>query len=84
MATNDEAESVLGRATSQLQRFGQINIASGAAVRDLKRNSFLSRKKPSGKSDKQTEVLFHEFDPILREAIILLAMMVRLDCIKLL
>jgi hypothetical protein len=43
-ATNDEAKSVLGGTTANIQRFGRINLTNAAAVSDAKRNGFLSFK----------------------------------------
>jgi hypothetical protein len=43
-ATNDEAESALGGTTSNIQRYGQINISSAGAISDAKRNGFLQRE----------------------------------------
>ena len=74
-ATNDEAESVLGGATAQVQRFGRVKLASGAAVSDISRNSFLNRKAPS-KKDARQQGMFHDFDDVVRDAIILVAMKV--------
>ena len=59
-ATNDEAKSALGGATSQLQRFGRIKLSSGAAISDMQRNSFIQRAAP-GKYSKNLG-LFHQFD----------------------
>ncbi len=40
-ATNDEAESVLGGATANIQRYGCISFSGAGAVGDMKRNTFL-------------------------------------------
>lgn len=40
-ATSDEAESALGGTTSNIQRYGRINISSAGAISDAKRNGFL-------------------------------------------
>ena len=37
-ATNDEAESKLGRATHQVQRYGRINLAAAGAISNERRN----------------------------------------------
>ena len=58
-ATNDEAESVLGGITSNVQKHGRINLSSAGAVSDTKWNKFLSRGKG----------WFHEFDEVIRECI---------------
>ena len=42
-ATNDEAESVLGGITSNVQRYSRINMSSAGAVSDTNRNKFLAR-----------------------------------------
>ena len=42
-ATNDEAESVLGGATANIQRYGRISLSGAGAVGDMKRNAFLHR-----------------------------------------
>ena len=39
-ATNDEAESTLGGATHQVQRYGRINFAADGEISDAKRNAF--------------------------------------------
>ena len=39
-ATNDEAESTLGRATHQVQRYGRINLAAAGAISDARQNAF--------------------------------------------
>ena len=75
-ATNDEAESVLGGATAQIQRFGRVQLSCGAAVSDISRNSFLDCKTPS-KKDARQQGMFHDFDDVVRDAIILVAMKVR-------
>ncbi len=41
-ATNDEAESMLGGITSNIQKYGRINLSSAGAVSDTKWNKFLS------------------------------------------
>ena len=43
-ATNDEAESALGGMTSNIQRYGRINISCAGAISDAKRNKFLQRE----------------------------------------
>ena len=63
-AANNEAESVLGGITSNVQKYGCINLSSAGAVSDTKWNKFLSRGNG----------LFHEFDEVIRECIILVAM----------
>jgi len=73
MATNDEAESTLGGATAQIQRFGRIALSSAGAISDIKRNSFLHRSTKS-KSDKKPAGMFHGFEDVLRQSIILVAM----------
>ena len=72
-ATNDEAESALGGATAQIQRYGRIGLSHAAAVSDLKRNAFFHRLTNSKKEDKPLGI-FHQFDQRLQEAIILTAM----------
>ena len=46
-ATNDEAESALGGATAQIQRYGRIGLSHAAAVSDFKRNAFFHRPSKS-------------------------------------
>jgi hypothetical protein len=71
-ATNDEAESVLGSATRNIQVYSRIHISGAGAVSSIKRNRFMDRSaiecemKPLG--------LFHTLDEKMREAIILLAL----------
>ena len=72
-ATNDEAESTLGGATAQIQRYGRIALSSAGAVSDAVRNGFMYRQKKS-KTDKKPTGMFHNFDDNLRHAIILVAM----------
>ena len=72
-ATNDEAESALGGATAQLQRFGRVSLSHAAAVSDLKRNAFFHRPS-SSKSDTKSPGLFHQFHPALQEAILVASM----------
>ena len=38
-ATNDEAESVLGDATANIQQYGRISLSGAGAVGDMKRNA---------------------------------------------
>ena len=71
-ATNDEAESSLGGATYQVQRYGRINLAAAGAISDARRNAFLYR--PTSKKDKKSKGIFHKFDAILRAAIIQVGM----------
>jgi hypothetical protein len=72
-ATNDEAESVLGGITSNVQRYGRIHLSSAGAVSDTKRNKLLSRGKGS-KDGESSRGLFHELDDVIREAIVLVAL----------
>ena len=71
-ATNDEAESTLGGATYQVQRYGRINLASAGAISDARRNAFLYR--PVSKKDKQAKGIFHGLHLILRDCIVQVAM----------
>jgi hypothetical protein len=71
-ATNDEAESVLGGATANIQRYGRISLSGAGAVGDMKRNAFLHRPTKS-KSKSKPLGIFHQFDPSLQEAIITVA-----------
>ena len=72
-ATNDEAESVLGGATANIQRYGCISLSLAGAVGVMKRNAFLHRS-PKSKSKSKPLGRFHQFDPSLQEAIIIVAM----------
>jgi hypothetical protein len=72
-ATNDEVESVLGGATANIQRYGRISLSSAGAVGDMKRNAFLHRSTKS-KSKSKPLGRFHQFDPSLQEAIIIVGM----------
>ena len=71
-ATNDEAESVLGGATANIQQYGRISLSGAGAVGDMKHNSFLHRPTKS-KSKSKPLGIFHQFDPSLQEAIITVA-----------
>jgi hypothetical protein len=71
--TNNEAESVLGGITSNVQRYGRIHLSSASAVSDTKRNKFLSRGKGS-KDGESSLGLFHNLDDVIREAIVLVAL----------
>ena len=62
-ATNDEAESVLGGTTANVQKYGRINLYSAAAVSDMKRNKFLDRSQ-------KNRGMFHNIDDAVRECII--------------
>jgi hypothetical protein len=76
-ATNDEAESVLGGATANIQRYGRISLSGAGAVGDMKRNAFLHRptkSKSKSKSNSKPLGIFHQFDPSLQEGIIMVAM----------
>jgi len=75
-ATNDEAESVLGGATANIQRYGRISLSGAGAVGDMKRNAFLHRptkSKSKSKSNSKPLGIFHQFDPSLQEANIMVA-----------
>jgi hypothetical protein len=72
-ATNDEAESVLGGATANIQQYGHISLSGVGAVGDMKCNAFLHRPTKSKNSVKPLGT-FHQFDPSLQEVIILTAM----------
>jgi hypothetical protein len=72
-ATNDEAESVPGGATANIQRYGHISLSGAGAVGDMRCNAFIHRPTKSKNSVKPIGK-FHQFDPSLQEAIILTAM----------
>ena len=57
-ATNNEVESTLGEATTQLQRFGWICLSSAVAVSIMKRNGFFHRTSNT-KNDKNGDGMFH-------------------------
>ena len=67
-STNDEAESVLGGTTSNIQKFGRINLTGAAAISDTKRNAIFYRPIASSKNSKPRG-LFHELDDQLQQAI---------------
>jgi hypothetical protein len=67
-ATNDEAESVLGGTTANIQQYGRINLTNAAAISDVKRNKYLARQ-----TKKLRRGLFHEIDEEIRECIIAIA-----------
>ena len=64
-ATNDIAESSFASLTSQLQKYSRINLAHAAAISDMQKNGFLSRKGKIG--------LFHQFPKELRAAVVVVA-----------
>ncbi len=72
-ATNDEAESVIGGARANIQRYGRISLSGAGAVGDMKQNAFLHQPTKSQNSVKPLGK-FHQFDPSLQEAMILTAM----------
>jgi hypothetical protein len=72
-ATNDEAESVLGGATANIQRYGPISLSGAGALGDLKQNAFVHQPTKSKNSMKALGK-FHQFHPSLQEAIVLTAM----------
>jgi hypothetical protein len=72
-ATNDEAESVLGGATANIQQYGCISLSGAGAVSDMKHNAFLYRPTKSNNSGKPLGK-FHQFDEALQEVITLTAM----------
>jgi hypothetical protein len=65
-ATNDEAESVLGGTSANIQQYGGINLSSAAFVSDVKRNNYLAcpAKKQACRG------LFHDIDEAIQECII--------------
>jgi hypothetical protein len=75
-ATNDEAESTLGGTTSNIQRYGRINISSAGAISDAKRNGFLQREyvPPQKKSSAKAQGIFQGLSEVLREVIVTVAM----------
>ena len=78
-ATNDIAESTLGGCTSQIQRYGRIGLSNASAISDMKRNGFIRR--PTGfKQDNKPRGLFHEFNAVLRDAIVEVAMRDAPEC----
>ena len=68
-ATNDEAESVLGGTTANIQRYGRINLSSAAAISDVKRNKYLARMT----KNKEHRGLFHDIDEAIQECIVSIA-----------
>ncbi len=75
-ATNNEAVSVLGGATAQVQQYGRINISSAAAISDTNQNKYLQCKREAArkKEDAKCQGLFHGFANDVRQAIVLVAM----------
>ncbi len=49
MAVNDRAESSFASITAQIQEYGRIGLANGAAISNMGRNGFLDR--PLTKTD---------------------------------
>ena len=72
-ATNCEAESTLGGATANVQRYGRIGLHNAGAVSAMNRNGFLDRGSKS-KTKKQSRGLFHGLSPELQHSIVLVAM----------
>ena len=72
-ATNDQAKSTLGGATSQIQRYGRIVLSSAAAISDISLNGFLNRQAGSKKVAKP-QGIFHQFEDVLRDVIVEVAM----------
>jgi hypothetical protein len=68
-ATNDEAESVLGGTTANIQRYGRINLSNAAAISDAKRNKYFAR--PAKKNG--CRGLFHDIDEAIQECIVSIA-----------
>ena len=64
-ATNNIAESSFGSLTLQIQKHSRINMAHAAAISDMQKNGFLSRKGNIG--------LFHQFPKELRVAVMVMA-----------
>ena len=78
-ATNDRSESALGGATYQIQQFGRIGIPNAAAVSDMKRNRYFDRFTKKGKGEKG---MFHQFDRMLRDCLLTVAIEDRPETIK--
>ncbi len=73
-AMNNEAESVLGGATANIQRYGCISLSGAGAVGDMKRNTFLYWTTKSTTNSVKPLGKFHQFDQSLQQAIILMEM----------
>lgn len=75
-ATNDEAESVLGSATRNIQNFSCIHISAAGAVSSIRRNRFMDRT--LNDSDDAAGMIplgmFHQLSEQLREAVIHVAL----------
>ena len=73
-ATKNEAKSVLGGETANIQRYGRINLSGAGAVGDMKRNAFLYQTIKSTIISVKALGQFHQFDQSLQQAIILTEM----------
>ena len=72
-ATKCEAESTLGGATANIQRYWRIGLHSAGAVSAMNRNGFLHRGS-SSKKEKKARGLFHGLATELQHCIVLVAM----------
>jgi len=65
-------DEILGGTTSNIQRYGRINISSAGVISDAKRNGFLQQEyvPPRKKSSAKAQGIFHGLSEVLREAIV--------------
>ncbi len=65
-ATNDEAESVLGGITSNIRKYGRINLSSASAViRAIKKEFSLSANYPKGHGELFLEWIHEHYSGVL-------------------
>jgi hypothetical protein len=69
-ATNDRSESALGGMTHQLQKYGCIGLTNAAAVSNAKTNGYFRWFSKNGNT---ITGMFHQFDPKMRECLLMVA-----------
>jgi hypothetical protein len=69
-ATNDRSESALGGTTHQLQKYGRIRLTNAAAVSNAKTKGYFCWFSRNGNT---TKGMFHQFDPNMRECLLMVA-----------
>ena len=73
MAVNDLAESSLAGVNAQLQIFGQIGMASAAAIINMAKNGFLDQPTTNKDTSNKKTSLFHDFPEELQITAIMCA-----------